>query len=470
MRRGLTAAAVLLVLLTAAAPAGAAPGPPTAPQYWFDNWRVPSLWAAGARGQGVTIAEIDTGVNADLPELRGRVLPGKDFGTGGDGRVDREVDAFGHGTAMASIMIARPGLLDITGLAPDAQILPIAVPLRGTTDSSLPDRLPEAIRYAADRHAKIISMSLGGKRSPKFDRQPCTDDEQAAIFYALRKGSLVIASVGNTGPRRNAVEDPAVCLGVVSVGAVDESGAVASFSTRQPYVTLVAPGVGVPSLGRLPGQAYSGDGTSQATAIASAVAALVWSKHPRLTAEQVVTRLIRTLADRRRQPSPAYGFGVLDAYRAVTARVPAGAGNPVYEAVAPFLARDDALRRARQQEPPPRAAPRVRSTGSYVVGSAPRVTGKVVTGLVLAGGGLALLLALLAGGLRSRRRRLVAAVAQWSYPGWAPPPGDPAGGEPGDPAGGDDPAGGEPGDPAGGDDPARSRPLPRPRASDDEGG
>jgi hypothetical protein len=256
----------------------------------------------------------------------------------------------------------------------------------------------------------------------------------------------VIASVGNTGPTRNAVEDPAVCLGVVSVGAVDQSGTVASFSARQPYLTLVAPGVRVPSLGRYPGQAYSGDGTSQAAAIASAVAALVWSKHPRLTAEQVVTRLIRTLSDRRREPSPAYGFGVLDAYRAVTARVPAGAGNPVYDAVAPFLARDSALKRALQQKPPPRAAPRTRSTGSYVVGSAPRLTGKAITGVVLAATGLVLLLALLFGGLRSRRRRLAAAAtaaAQWAYPAWAPPVED---------------------------EPNRPRPRPRPHPPDDEDG
>ena len=56
--------------LLAAPAAGATPGPPGAPQYWFDDWQVPTLWDDGARGQGVTIAEIDTGVNADLPELR----------------------------------------------------------------------------------------------------------------------------------------------------------------------------------------------------------------------------------------------------------------------------------------------------------------------------------------------------------------------------------------------------------------
>ena len=443
MRRALALLAGLLALLVAA-PAAATPGPPSAPEYWFDDWQVPRIWAGGAQGQGVTIAEIDTGVNAGLAELSGRVLKGKDFGVGGDGRTDRELDAFGHGTAMASIMVARPGLLDITGLAPDARILPIAVPLRGTTDAGRADRLPDAIRWAADHHARVISMSLGGKRSPKYDTQSCSDDEQAAIYYALRKGALVLASVGNTGPRHNAVEDPAVCLGVVAVGAVDSSGNVAHFSTRQPYVTLVAPGVDVPSLGRVSGQAYAGDGTSQATAIASAVAALVWSKYPDLSARQVVARLLATLDAHRSRPSPAYGYGRLDAYRAITADVPDSAPNPVYAAAAPFLAREAALGRDRLPDPPAPAVTKTRSTGSYVVGNAPRVTGDVVTGIVLAGVGLVALAGLGVVGVRGRRRRRATPGVLWTAPvpgwpaaeyqsayqaawpppseGWAPPP------------------------------------------------
>ena len=106
MRR-LLAAAVAVVLAGLAAPALAAPGPPSAPEYWFDQWHVQQLWQDGARGQGITIAELDTGVNADLPGLRGKVLPGKDFGTlGGDGRTDRDATAFGHG-APAAIHAAR---------------------------------------------------------------------------------------------------------------------------------------------------------------------------------------------------------------------------------------------------------------------------------------------------------------------------------------------------------------------------
>lgn len=411
MRRLLAAVAGLLVAVVGApAAAQATPGPPDAPQYWFDDWNIFDLWAAGVRGQGVTIAEIDTGVNADLPELTGRVVPGTDLGQAGDGQVDREVNEFGHGTAMASIMVARSGLLDITGLAPDAKIMPIAVPLNGTAEASRPDRLPDAIRYSADHGAKIISMSLGGKRFPTSDSAPCPDEEQAAVFHALRKGAIVIASVGNTGPTKNTVEEPGVCLGVVSVGAVNAAGKVAGFSARQPYLSLVAPGTQIPSLGRVPGQAYSGDGTSQATAIVSAAAALVWSKYPKLTAEQVVSRILATLEGRRTTHSRAYGYGLLDAYRAVTATVPASATNPVYAAVEPFLKRDAAFGRSAAPKPPRPAAKSVGSTGEYAVGDAPRVTPRVQLGLAMAAAGLLALLVLLVTGRRRQRVRTAAAL------------------------------------------------------------
>lgn len=424
MRRVLLAAVAALVTLAGTVPAAATPGPPGAPEYWFDTWHIESLWAAGTRGQGVTIAEIDTGVNAELPELRGRVLSGTDLGGGGNGQTDREVDAFGHGTAMASIMVGRPGPLGITGMAPGARILPIAVPLAGTTDADKPDNLPQAIRYAADHGAKIISMSVGGKRMPSTGEQPCPADEQAAVYHAMRRGSVVVASVGNTGPTKNTVEEPGVCLGVVSVGSSDISGNVASFSSRQPYLTLVAPGVGVPSLGRIPGQAYSGKGTSQSTAIASAALALVWSRYPKASAREVVARLLATLDGRRAQPSTSYGYGMFDAYQAVTASVPTDAPNPVYAAAEPYLQRDEAFAKGRLGKAPPPAARAGTPPGSYDVGSAPRLaTPQVIFGTALALGGLVLLAVLLVVGRRGRRRRVLdVALPAWPMPGPEPYP------------------------------------------------
>jgi subtilisin family serine protease len=383
MRR--LAALIAAFAVVAAPSAAAAPGPYAAPEYWFDEWQVPQLWADGARGAGITIAEIDAGVNASLSELRENVLPGKDFtASGGDAHTDHSLSRFGHGTAMASIMVAHPGLLDITGLAPDAKLLPIAIPLSGTSDAASGDHLAEAIRWAADNGAKIISMSLGGVSRPSGNSTACPADEQDAIFHALDKGVVLFAAAGNQGTHSDVAEEPGVCLGVVSVGAVDRDDHVASFSSRHPYLTMTAPGVNIPSLSRIPGAAFAGDGTSEATALTAAAAALVWSKFRQLTGRELVTRLLATLDDPRRTADPAYGYGILDAGRAVRADVPADAPNPVYDAAQPFLDRRRALA-LRATAPVPPASLAAAPPGTYRVGTAPgHSSAQRLAGIVLA--------------------------------------------------------------------------------------
>jgi subtilisin family serine protease len=406
-------------VLASAGPALAAPGPSDAQEWWFDTWQVPSLWDGGARGQGVTIAEIDTGVNASLPELTGSILPGKDFGPGGgDGRTDHARDLFGHGTAMASIMVAHPILLGITGLAPEARILPVAVPLRGTNDAppSGNDHLADAIRWAADHGSKILNMSLGGTRDQARDHVPCPEDEQDAITHAISKGAIVVASAGNSGTKGSPVEEPGVCLGVLSVGAVDSHNVVAPFSSRHKYLTVTAPGVNVPSLGQQPGHAFAGDGTSQSTAITSAVLALIWSKYPNLTGRQIVARMLATVDHRSTgKPDPAYGYGIVNAHRAITTTVPATAPNPVYDAVAPYLTANSA--KARALPVPKPAASRPEPPGAFAVGKAPSVWSMRVWTALGVGvlGSIALIVLVVVG---VSRARTFAALSGESGAGW----------------------------------------------------
>lgn len=403
MRR-LVAALAAALLVAVPATAQATPGDPYAPQYYFDQWHVHQLWAQGVRGQGITIAEIDTGVDAGQPEFAGRVSPGIDFGRlGGDGRTDRDKDAYGHGTSMASIMVGRPGQFGIEGLAPDATLVPVAIPLDGTVDAQPDDRLPEAIRWAADHGAKIISMSLGGVRRHGYNRTACPPDEQQAIYYALRKGAILFAAGGNRGAGDDAVEEPGVCLGVVSVGAVDRNGNVASFSSRHRYLTMTAPGVDIASIG--PQNApFSGDGTSQATAIASAVAALVWSKYPSLSGTQVVARMLATLDRRSDTVDPSYGHGILNAYQAVTADVPETAPDPVAALARPFLNQHVA-----KSKPVKAPAPIVHAAnppGAMTVGSAPWLfQPRVLVAAGVAAGGVVVLVILAIVGIAARRRR-----------------------------------------------------------------
>lgn len=343
--RAAVVSVVLALLFGVAAPAAAAPGPPGHTEWWFDTWHVQRLWAEGADGHGIVIGEIDTGVNASLPELTANTVPGTDFGAdGGDGRIDRDDDPFGHGTAMASLMVGHAGLDGITGIAPDAKVLPIAIPLSGTADDAgdaANADLLRAIRWAADHGANIISMSLGAPRDGSAGRRSCPRDEQDAIDYALNKGAIVVASGGNSGADGSPIEEPSVCLGVVSVGAVDSTGAVGPFSSRHPYLTVTAPGVNVPTLSRIPGGAFYGDGTSQAAAITSGGLALVWSKYRKLTSSQIVARLLATVDGKRAVRDAAYGYGTVDIGKAVDASVPIDAPDPVFQAVQPFLIRDN---------------------------------------------------------------------------------------------------------------------------------
>ncbi|HKC27053.1 MAG TPA: hypothetical protein VKB75_03485, partial [Jatrophihabitans sp.] len=137
-----------------------------------------------------------------------------------------------------------------------------------------------------------------------------------------------------------------------------------------------------------------------------AVAALVWSAHPDLTARAVLTRILATLDAHRSQPSTAYGYGVLDAYRATTADVPAGAPNPVFSAVAPFMSRGDALAR-RVPRPAPAATKPLPPVRDVDVGTVPSLTGRVWLGIAAGVAGLVLLAVLALVGLRARRVRSV---------------------------------------------------------------
>ncbi len=328
-------------LLAATAPgAGATPGPSAYPEYWFDQWGVSQAWADGDRGQGVTVAVVDTGVQASIAELQASIVPGTDLtGLGGNGEIDRSTDPFSHGTAMASLIVAQGGDDTVVGVAPDAKVMPIAIPLIGT-DNTRPDadETATAIRYAADHGAKIINMSFGGERIEGSDPTPCPTATQSAVFYAMRKGAILVASAGNSGLKGSPVEEPSVCLGVISVAAVDAAGQRATFSSTHPYLTVAAPGVNVVSLAKAEGSVFRGDGTSQASALTSGALALIWSAYPQDSNRMIVARLMAGLRDAGPVGRDVdYGYGIVNAGASIGATVTAASPNPVYAAADPFL-------------------------------------------------------------------------------------------------------------------------------------
>jgi subtilisin family serine protease len=408
-------AAVPVSASATALASAAAPGVGRYPEYWFRQWDVPRIWAGGARGQGVTVAVIDTGVQASVSGLSGSVLSGTDLtGLGGDGHTDRDRDRFDHGTAMAGLIAGHGGPF-LAGVAPSSKILPVAVPLVGTNQSDhSPGYIADALRYSAMHGAKIINMSLGGVRHSGEDTLACPTDTQSAIFYALSKGAIVVAAGGNSGLKDSPTEEPGVCLGVVAVAAVDAQRRAPDFSSRHSYLTVAAPGVQVPTL-NASDTIFIGNGTSQATALTSGALALIWSAHPTESNRQITARLIAGVRDAGpRGVDSAFGYGTIDPAASISARLGPAAVNPVFTRADPFLtARGPGV----SQALPKPAAAKVAPPSAYVAGVPPQVAvdRQVWLDVAVAALGLLVLLVL----LLTRRRRPGRVVASWA----AAPPG-----------------------------------------------
>lgn len=295
---------------------------------WAQQLLAPQRVWPLTRGAGVTVAVVDTGIDGSVPQLAGRVLPGRDVHNPGNHRADN--DCFGHGTFVAGIIAAAPapGTM-FAGVAPDATVLPIRV-IEDASDTSA-DTLATGIRAAVDAGARVINVSASTQTpDPNID---------AAVAYAASRDVLVVASAGNDAQDGNPTPYPASNPSVLAVGAIDQTGKRASFSQSGGYMGLVAPGVDVCSLGPGgPGQ-WQASGTSYAAPFVSGVAALVRAYHPTLTAAQVLHRLEAT-ADRppANAPDPSFGWGTVNPLAAVTAVLPDEGPNGAVAAPTPAAA------------------------------------------------------------------------------------------------------------------------------------
>ncbi|WP_371626237.1 S8 family serine peptidase [Streptomyces sp. NBC_01116] len=274
-------------------------------QWYLSAMQAEEMWKV-TTGEGIKVAVIDTGVNSSTPSLRGQVLKGVDV-TGAPG--DETDDYHGHGTTMAELIAGTGKGGGLKGLAPGAKIIPIRMSdadlmkKRSTVFSDSAD----AIRAAADSDAQIISMSFGSEGREI--------SEHKAVEYAESKGKLFLASVGNEGERENIQSYPGSYAEAVGVASADRKGRVSSFSSHSDAVDIASPGSDVPGWCDNSFQSYcDGDGgTSAATAIASASAALVWSLHPDWTANQVLNVLFDTASRdwKKGETSKYLGHGLI---------------------------------------------------------------------------------------------------------------------------------------------------------------
>jgi len=323
MRRRSAALSALLAASLALVPTTAAHADGIRAQQWgLDALHVQQAWQI-TRGKGVTVAVLDTGVEADHPDLIGNVLAGRDMI--GFGATEGDRPWARHGTAMAGIIAAHghgPGDADgVIGIAPEAKILPVRVILedddaaRGKARSTRGNALAEGIRWAADHGADVINLSLGDD-SASAHPEPAEDE---AIQYALKKNVAVVASAGNGGEKGDHVSYPAAYPGVIAATAVDRFGVRASFSTRRWYATVSAPGDKI-VIADPDHKYYQGWGTSAASAFVSGAVALIKAVHPGLAPAQIKQLLEDTARD---APvggrDDSRGFGMIDPVAALKA-------------------------------------------------------------------------------------------------------------------------------------------------------
>jgi hypothetical protein len=271
--------------------------------------RILAAWGRSLGG-GTTVAVIDSGVrpNGDLVDASGSSLvPGYDFVDDDDDPTD-VVGGTGHGTLVATTVAARANGFGIVGACPGCRIMPVRV-LDGSGEGTA-DKIAAGIRFAADQGARVINLSLSGPSASTLIAD--------AVAYARARDVVVVAAAGNSGngvplTQATAPEYPAAFSGVLSVGATCSPtaallppsppdpepcpggvGTVARFSSRgDNWVRIGAPGVVFATDG--PSTFYF-TGSSAATPLVSAAAALVRAAHPSWTETQVRDALTSTAA------------------------------------------------------------------------------------------------------------------------------------------------------------------------------
>ena len=266
-------------------------------QYAVDKLRLPRAHEI-ARGNRILIAVIDSGIDADHPELRGTVEDSFDP-VGGDGA------PHAHGTSIAGAIVARSKL---TAVAPNARILavrafdPVSGSAEGTTFSIL-----KGLEWAAGKGARVINMSFAGPKDPIMAR---------VLAAANKRGIVLIAAAGNAGVKSPPLF-PASDPNVIAVTATDLNDKLFQGSNRGHHVAVAAPGVNV--LLPVPGGGYGmTTGTSFAAAHVSGIAALLLELEPELKPDAVRRVLLSTARDL----GPAgrdkdFGAGLADAFEAL---------------------------------------------------------------------------------------------------------------------------------------------------------
>ncbi|MFD1772927.1 S8 family peptidase [Paenibacillus rhizophilus] len=273
------------------------------------QWNLPAIetsrgWNLSKGSNKVTVAVVDTGVQADHPDLKGQLLPGYNAITP-KGKPDDDV---GHGTHVCGIIGALVNNSEgVAGISWYNKILPVKVldsSGAGTTYS-----VAEGIIWAADHGAKVINLSLGNYADSQFLHD--------AIKYAYDRDVLLVSASGNDNTERPGY--PAAYPEVLAVAATNASGERASFSNYGDYIDVSAPGESIAST--YMGSQYAAlSGTSMASPHAAALAGLVRSLNPDLSNKEVMDLMTKNTVDLGTPGHDKYfGWGQVDIYKTLQA-------------------------------------------------------------------------------------------------------------------------------------------------------
>ncbi len=275
----------------------------------------PEVWDAGLTGAGVDVAVLDSGVDADHPDLRGKVAEAADF-TGEGTTGDRN----GHGTHVASL-VAGSGAASggaRRGVAYDARLLSGRV-LDGAGQGRA-SWVIAGMQWATEQGADVVNLSLGGTAPESPENDPVA---RALDSLAAETGTLFVAAAGNSGPYSGTIGTPGVAESALTVGAARANGGTPRFSSVGPTTgtflakpDLTAPGVDITGARAGGGTAdpYTAmSGTSQAAPHVAGAAALLLQKHPGWDWRRLKTALMTTADGDPAEPRPhVAGAGVLD--------------------------------------------------------------------------------------------------------------------------------------------------------------
>jgi len=286
--------------------------PPIVPNdilYSRYQWNLPSIeaergWNVSRGSEGVVVAVVDTGVQRDHPDLRGKLVEGLNI----IDRTSPPEDDVGHGTHVAGIVAANVNNGEgVAGLSWYNRIMPIKA--LDDTGAGSTYSVAEGIIWATDHGAKVINLSLGNYASAQFLHD--------AIRYAYDRDVVLVAASGNDNTDRPGY--PAAYPEVFAVGATNYESNRASFSNYGSYVDAAAPGETIPST--YTGSQYAAlSGTSMASPHVAALAALIRSANPELSNRDVMAIMKRTARDLgAKGPDDQFGSGQVDAARALGA-------------------------------------------------------------------------------------------------------------------------------------------------------